>query len=126
MFSHIVIGAHDIAAAKKFYDATLGAIGVAEGVVNEQSQRLYYRTPGGTLIITKPLDGNPATVGNGTTFGFKCESTDQADAFHDNGVANGGASAEDPPGWRDNGERRLYLAYVRDPSGNKLCAMHPE
>jgi catechol 2,3-dioxygenase-like lactoylglutathione lyase family enzyme len=124
MFSHIVIGTHDIAAAKKFYDAALGAIGVPEGVANEAKQRIYYRTPTGTLIVAKPVDGNPASVGNGSTLGFKCESTGQADAFHDNAVANGGTSVEDPPGWRDTGDRKLYLSYVRDPSGNKLCAMH--
>ena len=124
MFSHIVIDTHDIAAAKKFYDAVLGAIGVLEGVANEAKQRVYYRTPAGTLIVAKPIDGNPASVGNGSTLGFKCESTEQADAFHENAVANGGTSVEDPPGWRDTGERKLYLSYVRDPSGNKLCAMH--
>lgn len=123
MFSHIVIGTHDIAGAKKFYDAALGAIGVAEGAVNEDKQRLYYRTPGGTLIVTIPLNGEPATVGNGSTTGFGCETAEQAEAFHDAAVANGGTSVEDPPGWRESGGRKLYLAYVRDPSGNKLCAM---
>ena len=124
MFSHIVIGTHDIGAAKKFYDAALGAIGVAEGVANEAKQRVYYRTPNGTLIVAMPIDGKPATVGNGSTLGFKCASTEEADAFHDDAIANGGTSVEDPPGWRDTGDRKLYLAYVRDPSGNKLCAMH--
>lgn len=124
MFSHVVIGTHDLAAAKKFYDAVLGVTGVPEGVVSEEKQRVYYRTPAGTLIVTKPIDGNPATVGNGSTLGFGCASAEQAEAFHDTAVANGGTSVEDPPGWRDTGDRKLYLAYVRDPSGNKLCAMH--
>lgn len=124
MFSHIVIGTHDIAVAKKFYDAALGAMGVPEGVANEAKQRVYYRTPTGTLIVAKPIDGEPATAGNGSTLGFKCDSTEQADAFHDNAVANGGSSVEDPPGWRDSGDRKLYLSYVRDPSGNKVCAMY--
>ena len=124
MFSHIVIGTQDIAAAKKFYDAALGAIGIAEGAINENGTRLYYRTPGGTLIITIPLNGEPASVANGSTIGFKCETTGQADAFHDSAVANGGTSVEDPPGWRESGGRKLYLAYVRDPAGNKLCAMN--
>lgn len=123
MFSHIVIGTHDIAEAKKFYDAALGAIGVPEGVANEEKQRVYYRTPTGTLIVAKPIDGGAATAGNGSTLGFSCESAEQADAFHDSAVANGGTSVEDPPGWRESGGRKMYLAYVRDPSGNKLCAM---
>ena len=125
MFSHIVIGTHDLAAAQKFYDATLGAIGVPEGLRNDEKQRIYYRTPAGTLIVAKPIDGAPASAGNGSTIGFKCETTEQADAFHGSAVANGGTSVEDPPGWRDTGDRKLYLCYVRDPSGNKLCAMLP-
>ena len=126
MFSHIVIGTNDIVSAKKFYDAALGALGLPEGVVNEEKQRVYYRTSSGTLVLAKPIDGNPATVGNGGTFGFKCASIEQANAFHDNAVANGGKSIEDPPGWRDTGDRKLYLAYVRDPDGNKLNANYHE
>ena len=124
MFSHIVIGTTDLAAAKKFYDATLGVIGVPEGEINTEKQRVYYRTPNGTLIVTVPLNGEPASVANGSTLGFKCDSAEQAEAFHDAAVANGGTSIEDPPGWRESGGRKLYLAYIRDPSGNKLCAMN--
>lgn len=124
MFSHIVIGTQDLAAAKKFYDATLSVIGVPEGEINTEKQRVYYRTPNGTLIVTVPLNGEPATVANGSTLGFKCDSAEQAEAFHDTAVANGGISIEDPPGWRESGGRKLYLAYMRDPSGNKLCAMN--
>jgi catechol 2,3-dioxygenase-like lactoylglutathione lyase family enzyme len=124
MFSHIVIGSNDIAAARIFYDAVLATVGVSEGDFNEEAQRIYYRTSDGTLIVTKPLDGNPATVANGGTLGFTCKTPEQANAFHDAAVANGGVSIEDPPGWRNLGELKLYLAYVRDPSGHKLCATH--
>jgi catechol 2,3-dioxygenase-like lactoylglutathione lyase family enzyme len=124
MFSHIVIGSNDIAAARIFYDAVLATVGVSEGDFNEEAQRIYYRTSDGTLIVAKPLDGNPATVANGGTLGFTCKTPEQANAFHDAAVANGGVSIEDPPGWRNLGELKLYLAYVRDPSGHKLCATH--
>ena len=124
MFSHIMIGSNDIAAARKFYDAVLATVGVSDGDFNEETQRIYYRTSDGTLIVTKPLDGNPATAANGGTLGFTCKTPEQAKAFHDAAVANGGVSIEDPPGWRNLGERKLYLAYVRDPSGHKLCATH--
>ncbi len=125
MFSHIVLGTDDLAVAKKFYDATLSAIGVPEGALNEERRRIYYRTSTGTLAVGIPIDGNPATGANGGTVGFKCESEEQAKAFHDNAVASGGTSIEDPPGWRDlGGGRKLYLAYVRDPAGNKLCALY--
>ena len=124
MFAQIVIGSNDIAAARKFYDAVLATVGVPEGDFNEEAQRIYYRTSDGTLIVAQPLDGNPATVANGGTLGFTCKTPEQAKAFHDAAVANGGVSIEDPPGWRNLGELKLYLAYVRDPSGHKLCATH--
>ena len=124
MFSHIMIGSNDIAAARKFYDAVLATVGVPEGDFNEEIQRVYYRTSDGTFVVTKPADGNSATVANGGTLGFTCKTPEQAKAFHDAAVANGGVSIEDPPGWRNLGERKLYLAYVRDPSGHKLCATH--
>ena len=124
MFSHIVIGSNDLAAARIFYDAVLATVGVSEGDFNEEAQRIYYRTSDGTLIVAQPLDGNPATVANGGTLGFTCKTPEQANAFHDAAVANGGVSIEDPPGWRNLGELKLYLAYVRDPSGHKLCATH--
>ena len=124
MFSHIMIGSNDLAAARIFYDAVLATVGVSEGDFNEEAQRIYYRTSDGTFIVAKPMDGNPATVANGGTLGFTCKTPEQANAFHDAAVANGGVSIEDPPGWRNLGERKLYLAYVRDPSGHKLCATH--
>ena len=97
MFSHIMIGTNDIVAAKIFYDAVLGALGLPEGVVNQEKQGVAYRTSDGMLILAKPIDGNPATVGNGSTFGFKCASIEQANAFHDNAVANGARALKTCP-----------------------------
>ena len=124
MFAQIVIGSNDISASRKFYDAVLATVGVPEGIFNKEIQRIYYRTSDGSFTVTKPADGNSATVANGGTLGFKCETPEQAKAFHDAAVANGGVSIEDPPGLRNLGERKVYLAYVRDPSGHKLCATH--
>ena len=86
--------------------------------------RYFYRSPTGTFGISTPIDGEPATHGNGSTLGFTVQSPEQGDAWHAAGVANGGTSCEDTPGWRDGAVGRLYLAYVRDPDGNKLCALH--
>jgi catechol 2,3-dioxygenase-like lactoylglutathione lyase family enzyme len=122
MFSHVMVGVNDLEVSRKFYDALLGTLGVAPGVAN--MNRYFYRSPTGTFGITTPINGEPATHGNGSTIGFTCQSTDQADAFHAAGVANGGTSCEDPPGFRDGAVGKLYLAYVRDPDGNKLCALH--
>ena len=123
MFSHIFLGADDVAVAKKFYDAVLGSIGVPEGKVDAKG-RVFYRTATGTFGITKPIDGRAATFANGGTIGFACDSPDNVKAFHDAGVAHGGKSVEEPPGWREGGSTKLYLAYLRDPYGNKLCALH--
>lgn len=120
MFSHIMIGSNDVEASKAFYDAVLAALGHKPGVVDDRG-RCFYRTGSGVFAITKPIDGNAATHGNGSTIGFLAESPEAADAWHTAGLANGGTSCEDPPGLRPNG---LYLAYLRDPSGNKICALH--
>jgi catechol 2,3-dioxygenase-like lactoylglutathione lyase family enzyme len=123
MFSHIMIGADDVAASKKFYDATLGAFGIAPGMVDDKG-RAIYMTPTGIFIITKPIDGAAASCANGGTIGFAAKSPAEADAWHAAGVANGGTACEDPPGVRSGGMGSLYLAYLRDPAGNKLCALH--
>jgi len=123
MFSHIMIGANDVEAAKTFYDAVLGALGVSPGVMDPNG-RCFYRTPTGIFAITLPIDGEPASHGNGTTIGFAAENPDQADAWHAAGIANGGVTCEDPPGVREGAAGKLYLAYLRDPSGNKICALH--
>ena len=122
MFSHIMLGTNDLEASKKFYDATLGALGYGPGVAN--NARYFYRSPTGSFAITTPIDGAPATQGNGSTIGFAAQSAELVDAFHAAGVANGGTSCEDPPGFREGAAGNLYLAYLRDPDGNKICALH--
>lgn len=122
MFSHVMVGANDLEASRKFYDALLGTLGVAPGVANKN--RYFWRHQGSTFGITTPLNGEPATHGNGSTLGFTMASPEQADAWHAAGVAHGGTPCEDPPGWREGPGGKLYLAYLRDPAGNKLCALH--
>jgi catechol 2,3-dioxygenase-like lactoylglutathione lyase family enzyme len=123
MFSHIMVGANDLEASKKFYDAALGALGVAPGKQDDKG-RVFYRTKTGVFAITKPINGNAATFANGGTIGFACESPEIAAAWHAAGVAHGGKTCEEPPGWREGAFGKLYLAYLRDPSGNKICALH--
>ncbi|MDF1765975.1 MAG: VOC family protein [Gammaproteobacteria bacterium] len=127
MFSHIMLGATDIEASKAFYDATLGAIGIGPGVLNPSPtgiKRYFYMTPTGIFAITQPLDGNAATGANGGTIGFTVADAAQGDAWHAAGVANGGTACEDAPGIREGSTGAMYLAYLRDPSGNKICALH--
>ncbi len=123
MFSHVMVGADDVAKSKKFYDATLGALGIPEGFTDPKG-RVFWRTKTGVFAITKPIDGKPASCANGGTIGFAAESTAAVDAWHKAGLAAGGAAVEDPPGIREGAAGKLYLAYLRDPAGNKICAMH--
>ena len=123
MFSHMMVGSNDLARSKTFYDALFVAVGGKPGVYDEKG-RLAYIHGGSVFLVTKPLNGEPATHGNGTTFGFAIEGPAQADAWHKAGVENGGTAVEDPPGVRESGMGPLYLAYLRDPDGNKLCALH--
>jgi catechol 2,3-dioxygenase-like lactoylglutathione lyase family enzyme len=123
MFSHIMVGANDLAASKAFYDATLGALGYGPGFQDDKG-RVFWMAPSGIFAISTPIDGNPACHGNGSTVGFAVASPEAANAWHAAGVAAGGTACEDPPGVRDGSAGKLYLAYLRDPSGNKLCALY--
>ena len=118
MFSHIMIGTNDLDRAKTFYDQLLGTLGVPAGFVDRH--RIFWRSPTGVFSVSRAINGEPATFANGGTIGFACQSPEQVDSWHSTGLAAGGSTCEDPPGWREG----LYLAYLRDPDGNKICAMH--
>jgi catechol 2,3-dioxygenase-like lactoylglutathione lyase family enzyme len=122
MFSHIMIGTNHLDRAKAFYDAVLGTLGVPPGAVDRH--RVFWRLPTGVFSVSVPIDGQPATVGNGSTIGFACQSAAQADAWHAAGLAHGGSTCEDPPGVREGAVGKLYLAYLRDPDGNKICGLY--
>jgi catechol 2,3-dioxygenase-like lactoylglutathione lyase family enzyme len=127
MFNHIMIGSNDIERSKRFYDAVLGTLGASEPVRNEAGSghiRLFYRHNGSTFCVTEPINDEEATAANGGTIAFKCDSPEQVLKFHDTAVACGGTSIEEPPGLRESSLGTMYLAYVRDPDGNKLCAIY--
>ena len=123
MFSHVMVGSNDIARSRKFYDATFAALGGKPGIEDDKG-RLIYMNNGGLFLVSKPIDGEPACHANGGTIGFAVSGPEQADAWHKAGVENGGEAIEDAPGVRSAGFGDLYLASLRDPDGNKLCAMH--
>ena len=122
MFSHIMIGTNALDRAKTFYDALLGTLGVPEGRVDRH--RIFWRTKTGTFSVTRPIDGQAATFANGGTIGFLANSPAEADAFHAALLAHGGKTCDDPPGIREGAGMKMYIAYLRDPDGNKLCALH--
>ena len=122
MYSHNMVGSNDIDRSKKFYDATFKAMGGREGMKDDKG-RLIYMHNDGMFLVTPPIDDQPATAGNGCTIGFAMDNPEQADAWHKAGVENGGTAIEDAPGVREASFGKLYLAYLRDPDGNKLCAL---
>ena len=127
MFNHIMVGSNDIERSKAFYDKVLAVLGAGEPFVNVSNSghtRLFYRHDGNTFGISEPINDEPATCANGATIGFKCNSPEQVKEFHDVAVTNGGRSIEDVPGLRQTSLGALHLAYVRDPDGNKLCAIY--
>lgn len=121
MFSHIVVGSNDIQQSKTFYDAVFAAAGGNPGEFDPKG-RLVYTKDGGRFMVTSPINGQAASAANGGTIGFALASPEEVEAWHAAGVANGGESVESPPGIREAGTRKLFLAYLRDPTGNKLCA----
>ena len=127
MFSHVVLGADDIPAAKQFYDAILTALGHPPGMMTPDGSRIIYQSSSLPLMITKPLNGEPATCANGGTIGLIAPSKEAVNAFHAAALSNGGSDAG-APGPRD-AIPGSYAAYVRDTCGNKLvawCAPTPD
>ena len=123
MFSHMMVGSNDLERSRNFYDSLFTSIGSKPGRIDEKGRLSYVRN-GTVFMVTSPIDGQPACYGNGATIGFNFDSPEQVHAWHDAGVAAGGKSIEDPPGLRQGSFGPLYLAYLRDPDGNKLCALH--
>lgn len=127
MFSHVMIGSNDIERSRRFYDAVLAVLGAREPVVNVNDTgqtRLFYIHGGSVFCVTEPINGEPATVANGSTIGFGCDSAEQVKELHDVAIANGGISIEDPPGFRDNSTGPKHLCYFLDPDGHKICGMY--
>ena len=127
MLNHVMVGSNDIERSKHFYDAVLGVLGAGEPMRNKADSghtRLFYRHNGSTFCISEPINDEPATFANGSTVAFKCDSPEQVRKFHETAVAHGGTSIEEAPGLRVSSSGPVHLAYVRDPDGNKLCAIH--
>lgn len=125
MFSHVMVGVNNIEESRAFYDKIFKVLGADPGKMYPNlsgQKRYFYNFKGTTFCITEPIDGKPATVSNGATIGFNIDNIEQGDAWHKAGIENGGISIEEAPGIRNYGKFSMYLAYLRDPTGNKLCA----
>ena len=118
IFTHVVVGTDDIETSRTFFDPVLGALGLKRLLDMERASAWGADTP--QLLVTKPLDGCPATRANGGVTGLTAPSREAVDAFHAAALANGGA-CDGPPGPRSFAPH-AYGAYIRDPVGNKFCA----
>jgi len=123
LFSHVMVGSNHIERSRRFYDALFGAIGGKPGRTDDRGRLLYVRN-GSAFMVSTPIDGQSATRGNGSTIGFNFDSPEQVKDWHDAGASAGGTSIEDPPGYRESAFGKMYLAYLRDPDGNKLCGYY--
>lgn len=123
MFSHIMLGSNDPVASAQFYDAVLGALGAASHRSHQigGNTRYMWTHQGLNLMVAQPKDGQPSTYYNGFTLGLAAASVEQVQAAYAAALVHGGIAIEDPMGWRNTPDFALYLAYVRDPAGHKLC-----
>jgi catechol 2,3-dioxygenase-like lactoylglutathione lyase family enzyme len=122
MFTHAFLGSNDVEKSRKFYDATMGTLGL-KNLVPPEAGKMVYNSGKGTLIVGKPLNGEAANPSNGATLGLGAVDTAQVDAWHAAGVANGG-TCDGLPGPRAGAPNNAYGAYLRDPDGNKVCCFN--
>ena len=118
MFSHVMVGSNDIDRSKNSMTRC------------SARQRTRTTRAGSPIAQRRSVHGHQADRwragdhANGGTIGFNFDSPEEVDAWHSAGVEAGGTSIEDPPGYRESAFGKLYLAYLRDPDGNKLCGLH--
>lgn len=123
MYFHVMVGANDLDAAKKFYDATFSALGVpSKGQFRTTPAAYMYGAPEtGLFFVTKTQDGQPATHANGGTIMFKAGSKAAAEAWYAAGIAHGGSDVNGAPG--PGGLPGSTMGYLRDPTGNKIAVV---
>jgi len=115
IYPHVAIATNNLELSRRFYDAVLGALGLAR--MGDLPHASFYGAQAPELLITTPIDGKPASAGNGSTISFASASRAAVDAFHAAALANAGTCAGAPgPG------PVAPTAYVRDPNGNKPAA----
>src|SRR4030095_681995 len=108
MFSHVMVGSNDLERSQKFYDALF-----AKPAKTDDKGRLSYGRRGAVLMVSHPINGEPATYGNGSTIGFTFDSPEEVDAWHAAGCAAGGTHCAGPPGDRQKPSPRLHLSHLR-------------
>lgn len=120
MIHHASVGSSDLARSRIFYQAVIPLLGYR--LIGEDDQSLDYGAAVFEFSVERPLDGEPATGGNGTHIAFEARSHADVDAFHLAGLAHGGRDAG-PPGLRPGYDANYYGAFLLDPDGNKIEAV---
>ena len=120
MIHHVSLGTNDVARSKAFYDAVLPIVGILP--LSDDESGLGYASGTFHFSVQVPIDGRPATVGNGSHVAFAVEDRGMVDRFHAAALANGG-SDDGAPGLRPEYDAHYYGAFVRDPDGHKIEAV---
>ena len=120
MLNHVMVGSNDIERSKRFYDAVLPIVGILP--LSEAADGVGYSCGTFHFSMQVPIDGKPASVGNGSHIAFGVENRGMVDRFYAAALAHGGTS-DGAPGLRPEYDGNYYGAFVRDPDGNKIEAV---
>ena len=120
MIHHVSLGSNDVNSAREFYDPLMSLLGLR--LLKHSDRSLHYGASDIIFSIETPIDGLPATAGNGAHVAFQAPDRETVRRFHATALALGGAD-EGPPGIRDNYNANYFGAFVRDLDGNKIEAV---
>jgi len=119
MIHHLSLGTNDVARARRFYEAAFPVIGLH--LMQDKETELIYGASTFLVSLIVPINGHPATTGNGTHVAFAAEDRGMVHPFYAAALANGGTD-DGAPGLRPEYDANYYGAFVRDPDGNKIEA----
>ena len=125
MIAYVTVGADDLVRAQRFYDSFLPALGYRLEKVHGDLSYIPQMPAGQSvalpdLYVKAPFDGQSASVGNGSMVAFEAHRQSQVRDLHAAALAAGG-SDDGAPGFRDAYGADFYVAYLRDPQGNKIA-----
>lgn len=120
MIHHVSLGTNDVSRARAFYDPVLAVLGIR--LLRSSDGSADYGVGSFLFSLETPVDGQPATVGNGTHVAFAAGRRAMVDEFHLVALSNGGRDGG-PPGLRPQYDANYYAAFVFDPDGNKIEAV---
>jgi catechol 2,3-dioxygenase-like lactoylglutathione lyase family enzyme len=123
MLNYATVGTNSLPEALAFYDGLLGTIGWKAVFEHPSGGRIYGKPGKSWFGVLGPANGEAATVGNGSMFGFAMDSVESVEAFYGKALALGG-TCEGAPGKRGGDNSPMTFGYFRDLDGNKLCAYH--